>query len=137
VTSYTRAWFPIPGAHNCEGGMESVGESSWSILSSGHAAVPVVRPAGHARNRTLSAREYLGLKHVCPHQSLVMEIMPIRTCFRSVCYWNAGLHGTYMLAKKIALMYVKGPDYLWLKTNQECIFFCKKCLNKISYVNSV
>jgi hypothetical protein len=28
ILHYARAWFPIPGAHHCEGGVESGGESS-------------------------------------------------------------------------------------------------------------
>ena len=78
ILHYARAWFPIPGAHHCEGGVESGGESSQSMLLSGHAALPAVRTVGHSRNRTLSTREYLGLRYVWPHQSQMMETESVK-----------------------------------------------------------
>lgn len=57
ILHYTRAWFPIAGANNCEGGVKSGGESSLSLLLIDHPTLPAAHPAVRARNRTLTARE--------------------------------------------------------------------------------
>ena len=76
--------------------------------------------------------------HSHVYKSQQLNIMPIRTCFRSVCYWNGGLNWTYMFAKHCSNVCRGFRLFVVKNLNKPGMYiFCKKCSSKISYVNSV